>query len=144
MLQDNYAEYDRNKSRGIPRPGKALLHGIIYCGECGHKMVVQYKGRTQYLCTYLRGQYGVPVCQHIPADPVDDAVVEAFFRAYFCEGVDFSKRAEVIEVAVEAGLERNGLKRMFASEDGLAEIASRLLARCQSRPTPGCVSRKTS
>ena len=27
-----------------PRPGKALLHGLVYCGECGHKMVVQYKG----------------------------------------------------------------------------------------------------
>jgi DNA invertase Pin-like site-specific DNA recombinase len=81
MLLDNYAEYDRNKSRGVPRPGKALLHGIVYCGECGHKLVVQYKGRTQYLCTYLRGQYGVSVCERIPADAVDDAVVDAFFEA---------------------------------------------------------------
>ncbi len=81
MLQDNYAEYDRNKTRGIPRPGKALLHGIVSCGECGHKMVVQYKGGTRYLCNYLRQQYRVPVCQNIPADPVDQAVVEAFFRA---------------------------------------------------------------
>src|SRR6266581_3846032 len=39
MLKDNHAEYDRNKTRGIPRPGKALLHGLVYCGECGHKMV---------------------------------------------------------------------------------------------------------
>jgi len=81
MLHDNYAEYDRNKSRGVPRPGKALLHGIVYCGECGHKVVVQYKGGTQYLCTYLRAQYGVPVCQRIPADAVDEAVVDAFFTA---------------------------------------------------------------
>jgi DNA invertase Pin-like site-specific DNA recombinase len=44
MLLDNYAEYDRNKTRGIPRPGAALLHGLVHCGECGHKMVVQYKG----------------------------------------------------------------------------------------------------
>ena len=41
MLKDNHAEYDRNKTRGLPRPGKALLHGLVYCGECGHKMVVQ-------------------------------------------------------------------------------------------------------
>src|SRR5262249_11299046 len=47
MLHDNYAEYDRNKTRGIPRPGAALLHGIVYCGECGHKLVVQYKGGTR-------------------------------------------------------------------------------------------------
>jgi DNA invertase Pin-like site-specific DNA recombinase len=52
MLKDNYAEYDRNKTRGVPRPGKALLHGLVYCGECGHKMVVQYKTGTRYLCNY--------------------------------------------------------------------------------------------
>ena len=81
MLQDNYAEYDRNKSRGVPRPGTALLHGIVYCGECGHKMVVQYKGGPEYQCNYLRQQYQVPICQRIPAQPVDNWVVQAFFQA---------------------------------------------------------------
>ena len=61
MLKDNYAEYDRNKTRGVPRPGKALLHGLVACGACGHKMVVQYKTGTRYLCNALRQQYGVPV-----------------------------------------------------------------------------------
>ena len=81
MLRDNYAEYDRNKTRGVPRPGAALLHGIVYCGECGHKLVVQYKGGTRYLCNYLRQQYHVPVCQDIPGDAIDLSVVEAFFQA---------------------------------------------------------------
>ena len=81
MLQDNYAEYDRNQSRGVPRSGAVLLHGIVYCGECGHKMVVQYKGGNQYLCNYLRQVRGVPVCQRIPADPIDERVVQAFFQA---------------------------------------------------------------
>src|SRR5262249_30461951 len=53
MIQDNYSAYDKNKSRGVPRPGKALLHGLVYCGECGHKMCVQYKGGT-------RGRQGLP------------------------------------------------------------------------------------
>jgi hypothetical protein len=39
--KDHHAEYDRNNTRGIPRPGKALWHGLVYCGACGHKMVVQ-------------------------------------------------------------------------------------------------------
>ena len=81
MLADNYAEYDRNKSRGVPRPGAALLHGIVYCGECGHKMVVQYKGGTRYLCNYLRQQHHTPVCQNIAADPIDAYVVDVFFQA---------------------------------------------------------------
>jgi DNA invertase Pin-like site-specific DNA recombinase len=81
MLRDNCSEYDRNKTRGVPRPGKALLHGIVHCGECGHQMVVQYKPKTHYICNYLRQQYQVPVCQHLPADPIDDFVVRAFFAA---------------------------------------------------------------
>jgi hypothetical protein len=47
ILADNYAAYDRNKTRGVPRPGAALLQGMIACGECGHKMVVQYKRGTR-------------------------------------------------------------------------------------------------
>jgi DNA invertase Pin-like site-specific DNA recombinase len=81
MLKDNHAEYDRNKTRGPPRPGKALLHGLVYCGACGHKMVVQYKGGTRYIGNYLRQQYRTPVCQYIAADPVDTRGVEAFFQA---------------------------------------------------------------
>src|SRR5438034_444114 len=82
MLTDNYAAYDRNKSRGVPRDGAALLHGIVYCGACGHKMMVQYKHGTRYLCNALRQQYHVPVCQCIPADSVDQHVVESFFQAF--------------------------------------------------------------
>ena len=81
MLLDNYAEYDRNKTRGVPRAGATLLHGIVYCGECGHKMVVQYKGGPEYQCNFLRQQFQVPVCQRISSQPIDDFVVQAFFQA---------------------------------------------------------------
>jgi DNA invertase Pin-like site-specific DNA recombinase len=93
MLRDNHSEYDRNKTRGVPRPGKALLHGLVYCGECGHKMVVQYKGGTQYLCHYLRQQYQVPVCQRLPADPIDSHVVAAFLEALSPVELDLYERA---------------------------------------------------
>lgn len=93
MLKDNYAQYDRNKSRGVPRPGSALVHGIVYCGQCGHKMVVQYKTGTRYICNYLRQQHGSSVCQYIPADPVDKKVVEAFFAALSPVEIDIYTRA---------------------------------------------------
>jgi Recombinase zinc beta ribbon domain len=80
-LADNYAAYDRNKSRGVPRDGAGLLQGIVYCGECGHKMVMEYKHGTRYHCNALRQQYRVPVCQDIAADPVDVQVQESFFQA---------------------------------------------------------------
>lgn len=93
MLQDNYAEYDRNKTRGVPRPGAALLHGLVHCGECGHKMVVQYKGGTRYLCNFLRQKYQVPVCQNIPGDSVDPHIVEVFFQALSAIELDVYSRA---------------------------------------------------
>jgi hypothetical protein len=81
MLADNYAAYDRNTSRGVPRDGAGLLQGIVYCGECGHKMVMEYKHGTRYHCNALRQQYRVPVCQDMAADPIDVQVEESFFQA---------------------------------------------------------------
>jgi DNA invertase Pin-like site-specific DNA recombinase len=80
MIRDNYNAYDRNQSRGVPRSGEALLHGIVYCGACGHKMVVQYKQKTCYICNYLRQQYQVPACQNLPAKPIDAYVVGTFLE----------------------------------------------------------------
>ncbi len=93
MIRDNHNAYDGNKSRGVPRPGKALLHGIVCCGECGHQMVVQYKGGTRYLCNYLRQQYRVPVCQNLPADPIDAHVVGLFLAALSPVKLDLYERA---------------------------------------------------
>jgi DNA invertase Pin-like site-specific DNA recombinase len=93
MLRDNYAEYGRNKTRGVPRAGKALLHGIVYCGECGHKMCVQYKGGTQYLCNQLKQQTGTPVCQRIGGDLIDDTVVAWFFEAISVVEIDVAASA---------------------------------------------------
>jgi Recombinase/Recombinase zinc beta ribbon domain len=90
LLRDNHAEYDRNKTRGVPRDGQALLHGIVYCGECGHKLCVQYKGGAQYLCNHLRQQHGEPVCQRLRATEIDQQVVRWFFEALSSAAIDLS------------------------------------------------------
>jgi Recombinase zinc beta ribbon domain len=95
-----------NKTRGIPRPGAALWQGLVYCGQCGHKMVVQYKSGTRYLCNYLRQQYHVSVCQYIPADPVDAKVVEAFFAALSSVELDAYQRAVTAQQQTEIASER--------------------------------------
>jgi DNA invertase Pin-like site-specific DNA recombinase len=93
ILDDNYATYDRHRTRGVPRQGAALLQGIVNCGICGHKMVVQYKGGNQYLCTYLRAQTQAPVCQRLPADPVDQYVAAAFLQALAPVELDLYEQA---------------------------------------------------
>jgi DNA invertase Pin-like site-specific DNA recombinase len=106
MIRDNHAEYDRNKTRGVPRPGKALLHGLVHCGACGHKMLVQYKGGVRYVCNALRLKYQAPVCQYLPGDPIDGAVVPAFFAALSPAELDV-----YAEAAAAAGREYEEARR---------------------------------
>ena len=89
MLQDNYAEYKRHRTRGVPREGKALLQGIAYCGECGHKLLVQYKRHTAYVCHAFRIA-GERPCQMLPTDALDDQVVRWFFEALSVAEIDLS------------------------------------------------------
>jgi DNA invertase Pin-like site-specific DNA recombinase len=107
MLQDNHADYGRNMTRGVPRAGTALLAGLLYCGECAHKMMVRYSGATRYLCTFFHQQYGDPFCQNLPAEPLDAAVVGAFFEALSPMELDLYEKAmaareEMVDAAEHA------------------------------------------
>ena len=106
MLRDNRADYHRNQTRGVPREGAALLHGLTFCGACGHKMVVQYKTSPRYICNHLRQQHGVPVCQYLPADPIDARVVAAFFAAVAPAELEAWTRAHTAEQEAEEALDR--------------------------------------
>jgi predicted DsbA family dithiol-disulfide isomerase len=55
---------------------------------------------------------------------LQDQIVEALFNAYFCEGVNLSRRPQLIQVCEEAGLERNRLERLLRSDEGAAEVLS--------------------
>ena len=81
IIRDNRAEYMRIKTRGAPRNGELLLHGIAWCARCGHKMFVRYKGGGEYVCNHLRSHQGLPDCQRIRAARIDAAVADAFLTA---------------------------------------------------------------
>jgi predicted DsbA family dithiol-disulfide isomerase len=53
---------------------------------------------------------------------VQDAVVEALFRAYFTEGRDISNRQTLIDVVAEAGLDRGNAEAVLNRDDGLEAI----------------------
>ncbi len=53
---------------------------------------------------------------------VQDAVVEALFRAYFTEGRDINNRQTLIDVVAEAGLERHRAEAVLNGDDGLDAI----------------------
>jgi DNA invertase Pin-like site-specific DNA recombinase len=131
MIRDNYGEYDRNKTRGVPRPGKALLHGLVYCGECGHKMLVQYKRGTRYICNALRQKYQVPVCQCLPGDPIDDAVVSAFVAALSPMELDVYEQAQAA-----ANREREQVRHAHRQQLERLRYQARLAERQYQRSDP--------
>jgi predicted DsbA family dithiol-disulfide isomerase len=53
---------------------------------------------------------------------VQDAVVEAVFRAYFVEGRDISQTTVLLDVVAEAGLDRGRAEAVLNSDEGLAAI----------------------
>ena len=80
-LQAKHAEDDRHKTRGLPRPGKALWHGLVYGRDCGPKLVGQYQGGTRDICHALRPPSRTPGCPYLAAAPVAPRVVDAFVQA---------------------------------------------------------------
>jgi DNA invertase Pin-like site-specific DNA recombinase len=106
MLRDNHAEYQRNQTRGVPRDGAALLQGITWCGQCGHKMRVQYSGGNRYVCNFLLSSQGGPLCQHLPADLIDASVVAAFFAAVGPAELEAWRRAQDARRQADDALDR--------------------------------------
>jgi Recombinase zinc beta ribbon domain len=108
------------------------LAGLLYCGECGHKMMVRYTGATRFLCTFSHQQYGnAPFCQNLPADPVDGAVLEAFFEVLSPVELDLYEKAM-------AGRERMKDEAQHARQQQLEQLRyqAELARRRFERPDP--------
>lgn len=49
-------------------------------------------------------------------------VKEAFMKAYFEQGIDLSKKENLVSVAVQAGLSKAGVEALLSGTEGLAEV----------------------
>jgi DNA invertase Pin-like site-specific DNA recombinase len=106
MVWDNHNQCAPEEGRGVPRGGRALLHGLVYCGACGHKMFVRYKSGTRYVCAHLRRARGLPLCQYLPAAPIDDQVVNAFFDVLSPAELDVYARVVAATRQEEAAVQK--------------------------------------
>jgi len=123
-IKDNRAEYMRIKTRGAPRDGDLLLHGITWCGRCGHKMFVRYKGGGEYVCNHLHTNEGLPTCQHVRAAPVDEAVANAFLTALAPAELDALSKARRAQLQVNTAL-RTSAERQLERKRYAAALAER-------------------
>jgi len=100
-------------------------------------MLVQDKHGTRYRCHARRQKSGVPVGQHMPADGIDDAVVQAFFPARSPVELDLYARAmaaqhhpnEKVECARTQRLERRRYPAALAPrQDNRCDPDTRVVA----------------
>ena len=84
--------------KGAAREGRALLQGLVRCGECGRRMVVGYGGakaqRTlQYRCRQP-GDYGRRECQLVGGKRIEAAVVATFLEVTRTAGEEAARLAD--------------------------------------------------
>jgi DNA invertase Pin-like site-specific DNA recombinase len=78
------------------RSGAALLTGLVRCSFCGHTLQVAYKDkRFQYFCHAAQARYAKPNCQYLSGQPIDEAVVHAFFRVLQPAEIDALEQVSV-------------------------------------------------
>lgn len=107
-----WEEYERNLARcranrshcdtvGSPRGGVALLAGLLKCGCCGRRLVVNYKANRsephRYGCAGSYSQYGGESCFSITGPCLDTAISEVLLRA-----IEPAARREPLECAGSA------------------------------------------
>ena len=124
IIADNRAEYMQLKTRGAPREGELLLHGIAWCGRCGHKLYVRYRNGGEYVCNHLRTHEALPTCQNIRAPRVDAVVAEAFLAALAPAEVDALSRARRTQTQMDDAL-RVGAQRQLERKRYAAALAER-------------------
>jgi DNA invertase Pin-like site-specific DNA recombinase len=131
-----WAQYERNQAtiaenqqrmterltrRQALRGGAALLAGLVRCGLCGHAMQVAYKdGRFQYTCRWAQARYARPTCQYLSGGPIDEAVLDEFFRVLRPAQIDALER-----VGARQGEHHRELLRHLGQEVTRLEYAAR-------------------
>ena len=91
-LKSNHARMER---MGSARNGPALLPGLLRCGHCGARMVVNYQtqGLFRYGCIRRYVAYAEKPCQYIKGSPVEELVEEKVLRVLEPAALELSLQA---------------------------------------------------
>jgi DNA invertase Pin-like site-specific DNA recombinase len=150
----NLARLEANRqtatTAGAPRPGAALLSGLLRCARCGgHRMTVQYhhpgagNATHSYTCAFNQVNYGIGgACQHIAGPALDRYVTGQVLAAVAPAALEVSMAAAENAEAERADLDRLWRQRLerarHAAERArrqyqLAEPENRLVVRTLER-----------
>jgi hypothetical protein len=118
--ENRQAMAERLTRKQAIRRGAALLTGLVRRGRCGHALQVAYKdNRFQYICRNGRSHYGKASCQYLTGTPIDEAVVQEFFRVLRPAEIDALERVNAKQVEhrreLEAHLEQEVRRLEYAA-----------------------------
>ena len=97
----------RTRSDALEPCAGQLARTVLRGGWCSDVLSLpDYRGSNRYICNYLHRSQGDPVCQHLPADPIDARVVEAFFAAVTPAELEAWTRAQEARHRADEALDR--------------------------------------
>ena len=108
QFEANQRRLRENAPRGLghPRNGPSLLSGLLACGRCGRRMMVQYgSGYGRYTCNQEMVTYGGLICQSLALRALDQAVEALVLEALKPAALELSLRAAA---DIEGERERSG------------------------------------
>jgi len=115
-LSQNHLRYkamsQSSLAQGAPRQGRALLQGLVVCGQCGYHMMVGYKVTPRYVCNFNKQHRGGKCCQSVSIPSVDAVVEQAFLEAIQPAQLSVLDEVLAAQRADQAGLEQQWQDRL--------------------------------
>ena len=124
QYQSNLQRLRRQRMRGpLPGPARqtvALLAGLVVCGQCGCRMQTRYTRTLRYDCQRHALDYGLPGCQSLVGEPLEQLVAEQILQVVTPAGLELSLRA-----TAECERERAALETAMAAAPGAGRPQTR-------------------
>jgi recombinase-like zinc beta ribbon protein/recombinase len=89
LLQNRY----QPGSVGAPRAGKALLTGILVCGNCGRRMHATYRSKSTAYYVCMRKRFELSDCRGLASAAIDDLVTKQILLALEPAALELSLKA---------------------------------------------------
>lgn len=85
-----------SQAPGTPRAGRALLPGLVVCGQCGLHMTVHYRHslNARYHCNHRYATAAPEACPGLSARSLDELVAQQVLRALEPASVELSLAAQ--------------------------------------------------
>jgi hypothetical protein len=99
-----------------------LLAGLVVCGPCGCRMQTHYARTLRYACQRHALDYGMPACQSLVGEPLEQLVTEQILQVVTPAGLELSLRATEQCERERAAIEKQWLLNLERARQKTARV----------------------